>query len=407
VNEYRSRGGPRAEAEARRVLAGLGFAAQESGLSLSRLSSGQRARAALARGLLSSADLILLDEPTNHLDVEARVWLEDYLWRTAAACMVGSHDRAFLNGLARRILEIEDGRIRQFEGNYDEYRSQRLLLDRQAWEKYEAQQRRLAAAERAARQRSKLAREVAAAPAGVRSSRDYYGRKAAKVARTARLLGERVAREPQAVKPWEEAPIPRLDFSAVRRSGDIALSVERLAKSYGTKRLFSELTFHLARGERVALAGPNGAGKTTLLRILLGLETADAGEIRFGANVQIGYYAQESENLDPGRTPLEVCGAHTLSRTLLACLKLHRDRFTQPIASLSAGERSKVALTRLLLSGANLLLLDEPTNHLEIEAQEAVERMLAQFPGTVLLVSHDRRFLESVTSRTVGLPNGP
>ena len=407
VNEYRSRGGPRAEAEARRVLAGLGFAAHESGLPLSRLSSGQRARAALARGLLSSADLILLDEPTNHLDIEARVWLEDYLSRTAAACMVVSHDRAFLNGLARRILEIDSGRIRQFEGNYDEYRNQRLLLDRQAWEKYEAQQRRLAAAERAALHRSKLARAVATAPAGVRSSRDHYGRKAAKVARTGRLLGERVAREPEAAKPWEEAPIPRLDFSAVRRSGDIALSVERLAKSYGTKHLFSELTFHLARGERVALTGPDGAGKTTLLQILLGLETADAGEIRFGANVQTGYYAQESENLDPARTPLEVCGAHTLSRTLLACLKLHRDRFTQPIASLSAGERSKVALTRLLLSGANLLLLDEPTNHLEIEAQEAVERMLAQFPGTVLLVSHDRRFAESVTSRTVRLPNGP
>jgi ATPase subunit of ABC transporter with duplicated ATPase domains len=267
------RGGPRAEAEARRVLAGLGFAAQECDLSLSRLSSGQRARAALARGLLSSADLILLDEPTNHLDIEARVWLEDYLRRTVAACMVVSHDRAFLNGLARRILEIEGGRIRQFEGNYDEYRNQRLLLDRQAWQNYQAQQRRMA---------------------------------------------------------------------------------------------------------------------------------ADAGEIRFGANVQTGYYAQESENLDPDRTPLEVCGAHTLARTLLACLKLHRDRFTQPMASLSAGERSKVALVRLLLSGSNLLLLDEPSNHLEIEAQEAVEQMLSQFPGTVLLVSHDRRFLESVTSRTVG-----
>jgi len=221
------------------------------------------------------------------------------------------------------------------------------------------------------------------------------------VARTARLLKERVVREPEAAKPFEEAPIPRLDFSTVRRSGDIALRVEGLAKSYGAKHLFSELSFHLARGERVALAGPNGSGKTTLLRILVGLEEADAGRIQFGANVEVGYYAQEGENLDAARTPLEICGGHTLSRTLLACLKLGRDRVTEPVASLSAGERSKVALARLLLGGANLLLLDEPTNHLEIEAQEAVEQTLAQFPGTVLVVSHDRRFLEAIASRTI------
>lgn len=163
------------------------------------------------------------------------------------------------------------------------------------------------------------------------------------------------------------------------------------------------MTFHLARGDRVALAGPNGSGKTTLLRILLGLEPADRGQARFGAHVTPGYYAQEAENLDPALTPLDVCGGETLPRTLLACLKLGRDRVSAPIAALSAGERAKVALTRLLVGGANLLLLDEPTNHLEIEAQEAVEQALAQHPGTILLVSHDRSFLAAVASRTIRL----
>jgi ATP-binding cassette subfamily F protein 3 len=401
VNEYQSRGGYQAEAEARRVLAGLGFQEQEIGLELGCLSSGQRERAALARGLLSGADLILLDEPTNHLDIEGRQWLEDYLSGITAACVVVSHDRAFLNRFTRRILEIERGRIRQFEGNYDEYRQQRALEERQAWESYQAQQRRMAAAERAAERRSQLARHVAEAPAGIRSGRDHYRRKAGKLARTARLLRERATRAPEAVKPFEETPIAALDFSTVRRSGDVALRVEGLSRSCGAKRLFSELSFYLARGERVALDGPNGSGKTTLLRILLGLEHADSGRVQFGANVQIGYYAQEGENLDPARTPLEICGGHTQARMLLACLKLARERVTEPIASLSAGERSKVALVRLLVSGANLLLLDEPTNHLEIEAQEALEQTLAQFPGTVLVVSHDRRFLGGVASRTI------
>ena len=391
------------EAKARQVLGGLGFSSQETKLPLSRLSSGQRARAALARGLLSGAHVLLLDEPTNHLDVEAREWLEEFVSGATAACIVVSHDRAFLNGFARRILEIDRLRVRQFAGNYDAYRSRRSLLDRQEWESYEAQQKRIAAAGRASENRAQLARNVAKAPAGVRSSRDFYARKASKVARTARLIRERVSHEPEVAKPWEEAPIPELDFPMVPRSGDIALSVDRLAKSYGSKHLFSDLTFHLARGERVALAGPNGSGKTTLLRILLGLELADAGRYQFGANVRAGYYAQEGENLDPAQTPLEICGGHVLARTLLACLKLPRDRVVQPVACLSAGERAKVALTRLLVSGANLLLLDEPTNHLEIEAQEAVEQTLAQYPGTVLLVSHDRRFLAAIVSRTIRL----
>jgi ATP-binding cassette subfamily F protein 3 len=396
VADYEAGGGYSAEAETERILAGLGFTAAEFGLALDRLSGGQRTRAALARGLNSDAELLLLDEPTNHLDIAAREWLEEQLARRRGACVFVSHDRTLLRRLATRVLEIERGVVRVFEGGYDDYRARRALLERQAWENYEGQQRRIAAAEQAAERRARLAVQVGTAPPGVKGARDFYGRKAAKVARTGRILRERVTHEAEVAKPWEEEPIPALDFGHVRRSGDIALAVTGLSKSYGDKRLFQGLTFYLARGERMAIAGPNGSGKTTLLRILCGLERSRSGQFQLGANVELGYAAQDSDNLPLDATPLEVCGASTLARTLLGCLKLRPDRVAAPLRDLSAGERAKVALVRLLGSGANVLLLDEPTNHLEIEAQEALEQTLAQYPGTIVIVSHDRSFLDAL-----------
>jgi ATP-binding cassette subfamily F protein 3 len=395
VNEYEEAGGYATEARTKRILSGLGFAPAEWDVPLASLSGGQRTRAGLARALAADADLLLLDEPTNHLDIAAREWLETQL-AESRACVLVSHDRTLLRKVATRVLEIGRGRVALFEGGYDAYRARHALIERQAWENYEAFERRKAAAEEAAGRRSRLAAQVATAPAGERSGHDFYRRKAAKVARTGRLLRERVERRPAAAKPWQEQPIPVLEFAGVARSGDIALAVTDLAKSYPGKPLFRGLTFHLARGERLAVTGPNGAGKTTLLRVLLGLEQADAGTVRFGAHVAAGHYAQDAENLAPAATPLEICGTATLARTLLACLKVRPDRFERPLADASAGERAKVALVRLLVSGANLLLLDEPTNHLDIEAQEALEQTLAQYPGTIVLVSHDRSFLEAV-----------
>ena len=396
VNEYQASGGYSAESDTERILAGLGFARAEWDLRPASLSGGQRTRAALARALHSDADLLLLDEPTNHLDIAAREWLERRLAASAGACVLVSHDRTLLRRLSTRVLEIERGEVRMFEGGYDDYRARRSLLERQAWENYDAFQRRKAAAEQAAERRSRLAAKIAAPPPGAHHSHDFYRRKAAKVARTGRLLRERVYRGPVAAKPWEEQPMPVLEFSSVRRSGDVALAVTNLAKAYPGKPLFSGITFHLARGERLAILGANGSGKTTLLRILVGQEKPDAGSVHLGAHAFAGYYAQDAENLDRAATPLEICGSGTLARTLLACLKVRPDRVDQPLGDASAGERAKVALVRLLVSGANLLLLDEPTNHLEIEAQETLETTLAQYPGTIVLISHDRSFLEAI-----------
>jgi ATP-binding cassette subfamily F protein 3 len=395
VNEYEACGGYAAEAQTERVLSGLGFARCEWGLSLENLSGGQRTRAGLARALHTEADLLLLDEPTNHLDVSARQWLEGQL-AERGGCVLVSHDRALLRGVATSVLEIQRGRVTQYAGGYDAYRAQRALAERQAWENYEAQQRRKAAAEQAAQRRTRLAVQVATPPPGERRRNDFYERKAAKVARTARLLRERVERGPQCSKPWVEQPIPVLQFAGVRRSGDIALAVRNLAKFYPGRPLFTALTFDVARGARLAITGPNGSGKSTLLRMLAGLEPAGGGTVRLGAQVTVGYFSQDSENLERTATPLDLCGSGTLSRTLLACLKVRPDRVDRPLAEASAGERVKVALVRLLVSESNLLLLDEPTNHLEIEAQEALEQALAQYPGTIVLVSHDRSFLEAM-----------
>jgi len=406
LSTYEVRGGFEAEAETVRVLEGLGFDARERALPMAHLSSGQRTRAELAKLLLSPADLLLMDEPTNHLDIAAQEWLEEYLDRLDAAYLMVSHDRIFLSRAVTRIFELQRGALTVFEGNYTFYREQRALYEQQAWERYRAQQRRIAAAERASERRMALARKVARKPGGG-EDRDHLGRKAAKVARTARSLRERVAREPEVPKPWQEDPIPVLDFPNVARTGDVVLQVEGVSKSYGEKRLFEDLDFHVGRGERWAVLGPNGTGKTTLLRILLGEEPSDEGAVRLGAHVKVGYFAQEGADLDPSISPVALCRwvyeDETWVRTILGCLRLRGEQVNQPIGSMSAGERGKVALAQLLLSGANLLLLDEPTNHLDIEAREAIEGTLLQFPGTILFVSHDRYFIETLADHVLDL----
>ncbi|MCC6365589.1 MAG: ABC-F family ATP-binding cassette domain-containing protein [Bryobacterales bacterium] len=372
------------------------------------LSSGQRTREGLARVMRAGADLLLLDEPTNHLDLEAREWLAQWLMRQKITCVVVSHDRAFLNEVTTRTIAIERGAVRVYAGNYGFAMEEREAGESRQWGQYEAQQRRIAAAESAAEKRQRLAAKVAKAPPGMRQSRDFYARKAAKVARTGRILREREKLEPTIAKPWEEQGIPELDFSNVPYCSELVLNAEGLTVGYAEAApVIEDLSFFVHRNERWAVLGSNGSGKTTLLRALLGDLPPRRGRLHWGSGVRVGYYAQEHEHLEESKTPLEVCMEvcpdETAVRTLLACLRLRSDLVGQPLRLLSLGERSKTALTRLLLGGYNVLLLDEPTNHLEMEAQEALAGALRQYPGAVIFVSHDRWFVEKTATAILDL----
>jgi ATPase subunit of ABC transporter with duplicated ATPase domains len=355
---------------------------------------------------------MLLDEPTNHLDVSARSWLEDYLRDAPAAIVVVSHDRRFLERSTSRILDLRRRTLTAYEGGYEWYREQRALENRQAWEQFHAQERRVKAAARAAAERMRVARAAVERPAGQRErfGGDHFRAKAAKVERTANVIRARAEREPEAAKPVLDAPIPTLKFPRLTRIGEPAVRFDGVAKAFGDCQVFSTLTLSVARGERVAIAGPNGAGKTTLLRMVVGSVAPDSGAVRLGAGARVGYFAQDADNLDPEQTALGLCLPLTPDRsfvhTLLACLRLDPVHMNAKVGTLSAGERAKVALARVLLVGPNLLLLDEPTNHLDIDAREAIEATLRDYPGTMLLVSHDRSFVTTVATRVIYVGGG-
>jgi ATP-binding cassette subfamily F protein 3 len=317
-----------------------------------------------------------------------------------------SHDRYFLNEVTTRTLWIERGQVRLYAGNYDFASEEREHAESRQWEAYSAQQRRAAAADQAAERRERLSAKVAKAPPGARQSHDFYRRKAAKVARTGRLLRERRLHEESIRKPWEEQRIGDIDFAPRVPCPELALHVDRLL--FGpVAPLGGPLTLAVHRNERWAVLGPNGSGKTSLFRTLTGELPVWGGAVHWPRGVDWGYYSQEHAQLNLRRTPLESCleihADETRVRTMLACLKLRPDLLRERLSVLSPGERSKTALARLLLAGHNVLILDEPTNHLEMEAQESLAEALQQYPGAVLFASHDRRFLYEVATHTLEL----
>lgn len=382
------------------VLDGLGFPREQQEAPVMQLSGGQQTQAALGKLLLQEPDLLLLDEPTNHLDLEALEWLETYLNGWKGAMVIVAHDRYFLDKVVSRIIEMAFGRVEEYPGNYTKYLHLREERMERRMREYEAQQAHIAHTEEFIRRYK----------AGQRS-REARGRQ--------KLLNrlERVERP-------QDFPELHFEFSPVVDSGQLVLSTQKLAVGYLSsdwgdelqqpeepKELVRVADLELLRGERVGLLGPNGAGKTTLLRTIIGELQPLGGQITIGHNVRIGYYSQTHAGLNPDRTIVdEVRQVSTLSedgvRSFLGRFLFSGEDVFKPIGALSGGERSRVALAKLTLQGSNFLVLDEPTNHLDLQSRQFLEEILDEFEGTLLFVSHDRYFIDSLATKVWVIEDG-
>lgn len=371
------------------ILRGLQFKEEDFNKPVSTLSGGERTRLLLGRILLEKPDLILLDEPTNYLDIESVRWLENYLLNVKSAVLVVSHDRYFINKIVSKVVEIECGNSLCYEGNYEDF-----IVKKEVW-----LQSRLAAYENQQRE-IKHQEEV------ISKLRSFNREKSVKRADSRQKLLDRIERID---KPIEERADMNFTLSPAIISGNDVLSVQDLAKSYGDRTLFSNVSFEIKRGEHIALIGQNGTGKTNILKIINGLIESDGGTVTLGTNVTIGYFDQQSRVLDENKTVFDEISdtypklTQTEIRNVLAAFLFTGDEVFQPIRSLSGGERGRVVLAKLMLSGANFLILDEPTNHLDMVSKEVLEEALNAYTGTVLYVSHDRYFINRTASRILHL----
>ena len=386
-------GGYQAEADARRIAAGVGLGGRELERDVGMLSGGQRRRLELARLLYAGGELLILDEPTNHLDLDAKTWVMQFLRTSRTSVLVVSHDIALLDDAIDRVLSLEHGRLDVYRGSYS-----RFLEQRAAREAQQAREDRMRVDEMA-----RLTRTAARFRGGNQT-----------MARKAKVLDRRVERLASERKgpPLRRRPFPKVRWPHPPRAGDVVLVVEGLAKAFGATPVFADVTFTVGRGETFLVLGLNGAGKTTLLRIVAGLGTADAGDVRFGANVVVGFYAQEHEDIRAGVSVLDHLRERADLpekdlRAVLGHFGLTGDTAHQDAATLSGGEKTKLALARLVVSRSNLLLLDEPTNNLDTASREAVLAALQRYVGTIVLVSHDTAFVEGLApDRVVVMPDG-
>ncbi|RYZ03237.1 MAG: ABC-F family ATP-binding cassette domain-containing protein [Myxococcales bacterium] len=380
------------EARAREVLAGLGFRQEVVEGDVGKLSGGWKMRVALARILLMAPDLLLLDEPTNHLDLESIIWLEKFLRDFAGALVMTSHDREFMNRLVTKILEIDGGELTTFSGNFEFYAEQRQILAAQQQAQFE-------------RQQAMLAKEEA-----------FIAKFKARASHAAQVQSRvKKLEKIEKVEPPRRRRVVEFDFPQPPRSGDDVAKLSGVKKAYGQHVIYESFDFLIRRRERWCVMGVNGAGKSTLLRLIAGESKADGGDVSVGGSVKMGYFAQHAmEVLNPDQTVLETLEAAfpkaTLGslKTLLGAFGFSGDDVDKRTRVLSGGEKARVVLARMLFDPPNFLVLDEPTNHLDLDTKEMLVKALGSFEGTLLFVSHDRRFLSSLSNRVLELgPAGP
>ncbi len=380
--EYENRGGYTYENRIETVLSGLGFRKKDFDKNINILSGGEKNRTALASVLLSEPNLLLLDEPTNHLDIEGTEWLEDYLSEFPGTVVLVSHDRYFLDRVIREVVELEDHQIEKYKGNFSGYVIQKATRQEKSLKEYGAQKEYILRTEDFIR-------------------RNIAGQKT-KQAQSRRKALEKLER---LEKPKTRSKKVKISFGPTQRSPRGLVWSEGLAKRFGERVLFENVDFLLERYDRVGLIGPNGSGKTTFLRMLMGKEKSTSGDLKIGGNLDIGYYDQEHEGLDLESTvsdevwKIKPQMLASELRSFLARFLFFEDDVFRKVKTFSGGEQSRVVLAKLILSKPNFLILDEPTNHLDIASREVLEKTLLEFGGTILVVSHDRYFLNRVVNK--------
>lgn len=392
IEQFERAGGLTYKSRTRSALLGLGFSENDFTMPVGNLSGGQRSKLCLAKLLLSQSNMLLLDEPTNHLDIDAIAWLEGFLRDFKGAMFIISHDRYFLDNVTNKTIELEHNRAMVYTGSYSEFVKKKESVNESLKNKYEHDLKEIKRIE------------------GIVEQQKRWGQ-AHNFITAASKQKEADRIKDQLVAPESELETMRMHFEPRCESGNDVLICKNLAKSFDDKQLFKNVDIHIRKGERVFIIGGNGCGKTTLFRILTGKTPMDSGEYDYGANVEIGYFDQMQQNLDLSKTALDEVWdtfpnmTQTEVRSALASFLFKGDEVFKPLSKMSGGERARVSLLKLMLKGSNFLLLDEPTNHLDASSREELEKTLLDYSGTMLIVSHDRYFINKIADRILLLTN--
>lgn len=392
IEQFERAGGLTYKSRTRSALLGLGFSENDFTMPVGNLSGGQRSKLCLAKLLLSQSNMLLLDEPTNHLDIDAIAWLEGFLRDFKGAMIIISHDRYFLDNVTNKTIELEHNRAMAYKGSYSEFVKKKESVNESLKNKYEHDLKEIKRIEGIVEQQKRWGQA------------HNFITAASKQKEADRIKDGLVA-------PESELETMRMHFKPRCESGNDVLICKNLAKSFDDKQLFKNVDIHIRKGERVFIIGGNGCGKTTLFRILTGKTPMNCGEYDYGANVEIGYFDQMQQNLDLSKTALDEVWdtfpnmTQTEVRSALASFLFKGDEVFKPLSKMSGGERARVSLLKLMLKGSNFLLLDEPTNHLDASSREELEKTLLDYSGTMLIVSHDRYFINKIADRILLLTN--